>query len=68
MTDAEEKWNDFIVEEFEKLKISEDQQAYKPKDIDLKLLVAAFAVIVVLPLKKEIKLDLHLLEAKIANV
>lgn len=67
MTDAEEKWNDFIMKELEKLKKVEDPQAYKPDDLDLAVLTAAFAVMVVLPLKKEIKHDLHLLEAKIAN-
>ena len=67
MTDTEEKWNDFIEEELKNVAASDNPSAYKPKDLDLSVLVAAFAIMIVLPLKKEIKHDLHILEAKIAN-
>ena len=58
MTNAEEKWDNFITEELEKIKTLEDPQAYKPDDLDLRVLTSAFAVMVVLQLKKEIKHDL----------
>ena len=51
----------------EKLKTVEDPQAYMPEGLDLNVLTAAFSVMVVLPLKKEIKHDMHLLETKISN-
>ena len=63
MTDAEERWRDFIGKEIEKAE--EDLIGYISDGLSKSLISAAFAIVVVLPLRKEIKLDLEELENKI---
>ena len=63
MTDAEEKWRDFIEKEIENA--GEDLIGYISDRLPKSLISTAFAIIVVLPLRKEIKLDLEELENKI---
>ena len=63
MTDAEEKWRDFIEKEIENA--GEDLIGYISDRLPKSLISTAFAIVVVLPLRKEIKLDLEELENKI---
>ena len=63
MTDAQERWQEFIESEIDNA--GQDLDGYVPAGISKSLVSAAFAVMVVLPLRKEIKLDLEELETKI---
>ena len=65
MTDAEEKWSDYITQELELAKKDAKPFAYKPADLDSKILTLAFSVIVAVPPKKEVKHSLDSLEQKV---
>ena len=66
MTHHEEQWNKFVQETLAKAKNVEDPQSYTPDDLNMKALQTAFAIMVMLPLKRYIKHDLLLLETKIS--
>ena len=65
MTDAEEKWSDFIAKQLEESNKTKNPFAYKPEDLDTKILTLAFSVIVAIPLKREVKHSLDSLEQKV---
>ena len=58
MTHHEEQWSDFVAQELAKAKNSENPQFYLPADVNKKALQTAFAIMVMLPLKRDIKHDL----------
>ena len=65
MTDAEEKWSDFISKQLEEANKTKNPFSFKPDDLDTKILTLAFSVIVAIPLKREVKHSLDSLEQKV---
>ena len=65
---TEENWLKFVTEERKNLQFWENKQAYKPKDLDMSVLALVLRVLVVLPIKRDIKHDWHLLETKLAKL
>jgi len=57
-----------VREERKNLQFWDNKQAYKSKDLNLELLRSALSIIVVLPIKAEIKLDWHVVESKISRM
>jgi hypothetical protein len=41
---------------------------YKPKDLDMSVLRAALSILVVMPIRKDIKHEWHVLETKISRI
>lgn len=68
VTATEEEWVVFVREEAKNLTFWENKQAYKSKDLSSELVRAAISILVVMPIKAEIKLDWHVLESKIARM
>ena len=68
VTATEEEWIIFVREEKKQQMVWENKAAYLPKDLNLELLRAAFSIIVVMPIKPDIKHDWHILETKIARI
>ena len=58
------KWTDYLSEEAKNLQGVKNTQTYRPNGLDKATLSAAFSIISVLPLRREIKNDLELLEKK----
>ena len=64
-TAVEEEWLVFIREERKNLQHIENKQAYLPRDIDQNILRIALSLIVVMPIKADIKHDWHVVETKV---
>ena len=64
-TENEEAWIMFVEQERKNLQFWDNKQSYKPKELNLDVLRAALSIIVVLPIKAEIKHDYQVLETKI---
>ena len=67
MTATEEEWIMFIREEKKNLNFFENKMAYKSKDLNPDILRAALSIIVVMPIKADIKHEWHVLETKISK-
>ena len=65
VTTLEENWLNFVTEERKNLQFFDNKQAYKPKSLEPDILIAAFSIIVILPMRKEVKHDLTFVFNKI---
>lgn len=63
----EENWLNFVAEERKNLQFYENKQAYRSKQLHLDVLSAAFNVMMILPLRAEVKHDTELVYNKIQN-
>lgn len=67
-TATEEEWIVFIREERKSMNFWENKSLYKPKDLDMSALRAALSLLVVMPIKKDIKHEWHIIETKISRI
>ena len=67
-SENEQKWMDFISKEEQNLKFFSEPTAYKSKDLSIDVIKAALHLLVVLPIKADVKHDWHVLETKIARI
>jgi len=68
VTATEQEWIVFIREERKSMNFWDNKAAYKPKDLDMNVMRAVLSLMVVLPIKKEIKHDWHIIETKISRI
>ena len=68
MSTLQRKWLAFIQKESNNLSELKNPYSYKPRDLAIGTLSAAFAIMTSMPLKKDIKNDIELLEKKIAII
>ena len=68
MTATEEEWLVYCREERKNLQFWDNKQAYKPQALNLEILKAALSIIVVLPIRKEIKHEWHVVETKLSRL
>ena len=68
MTATEEEWLVYCREERKNLEFWDNKQAYKPQALNLEILKAALSIIVVLPIRKEIKHEWHVIETKLSRL
>ena len=68
VTATEAEWLKFLTLEKKNLQFWDNKAAYKPKDLNLEVLRAAFSLLVAMPIKADIKHDWYLLETKIATI
>ena len=61
----ESEWRSFLKEERESTKYQNASLGYKPEGLDDSVLQAAFQILVVLPLRTEIKHNIELIEKKV---